>query len=306
MGNYEIKFNILESHKGNREVFAIEPLERGFGHTLGNALRRVLLGQLSGAAITRIKIDGATHEFATIKGVHEDVVSLVQNLKGVNFKMSQMKTTIVTLDVSGEGEITAGQIKCPTGIEVVNTDHHIATLSDKKSSLRIEITVEYGKGYRLPEDREKKPVGVIPIDANFSPVVLADYSVEDTRVGRVTNLDRLVMDVTTNGAITPKEAIQQASAILVEYFQLLAGETSVYQAPEEKVETENIVEPKVTVKETYLEELNLPTRVLNTLKKAGFETARDVRESGEEGLKGVKNIGPKTVKMLLKKVEEAK
>ncbi|NTV30580.1 DNA-directed RNA polymerase subunit alpha [candidate division WWE3 bacterium] len=306
MTNYEIKFNILENKGGNRDVFSIEPLERGFGHTLGNALRRVLLGQLSGASITRVKIDGATHEFATIKGVHEDVVALVQNLKGVNFKMSQIKTTIVTLDASGEGDITAGDLKCPTGIEVVNKDHHLATLSDKKSSLKMEITVEYGKGYRLPEDREKKTVGIIPIDANFSPVVLADYTVEDTRVGRVTNLDRLVMDVTTNGSITPKESIQQASAILVEYFQLLAGDTSVYQAAVEKESTEQVVETKSTTKETYLEELNLPTRVLNTLKKSGFETARDVRESGEEGLKGVKNIGPKTVKMLLKKVEEAK
>ena len=304
MPSYDIKFNILDSKKGNREVFAIEPLERGFGYTLGNSLRRVLLGQLSGAAITRVKIEGATHEFTALKGVHEDVVTLVQNLKEVDFKMSQKKVTIVSLDASGEGEVTAGQLKCPAGIEVVNKDHHIATLSDKKSSLRMEITVEYGKGYRLPEDREKKPVGVIPVDANFSPVVLANYEVEDTRVGRVTNLDRVVMDVTTNGSITPKEAIQQASAILLEYFQLLAGDTQVYEAAEETVAPEGVVETKSSAKETYLEELNLPTRVLNTLKKAGFETARDIRESGDDGLKGVKNIGPKTVKMLLKKVDE--
>lgn len=303
MQKYDVKFSIIESYDDNRERVAIEPLERGFGNTLGNALRRVMLGHLGGAAVTRVKIDGASHEFSTMKGVYEDVVQLIQNLKLVNFKMTQKKVTIVTLDASGEGEIKASDLKCPTGIEVTNPDQHIATLSEKKSKLKVEITVEYGKGYALPDEREKKSVGVILVDGNFSPVRLATYVVDNTRVGQEVDLDKLVMDVTTDGSITPKEAIQQSAAILNEYFQLLAGETEVYNHAPKVEESEEDAGAKVASDEVYLEELGLPTRVVNTLKKSGFETISDLRKSGEDGLQNVKNIGPKTVKILLKKVE---
>lgn len=300
--NNELSFNVLENLEDNRTLFAVEPMERGFGNTIGNALRRVMLGHLSGAAITKVKIDGVTHEFSELKGVSEDAVTLIQNLKDIIFDMQQKKVTIVTLDASGEGDITAGDLHCPTGIEVVNKDHHIASLSDKKSKLKLELTVDYGKGYQLPDENEKKTLGTILVDANFSPVRLANYKVEATRVGRVTDLDRLVMDITTDGSITPKEAIQQSSAILTEYFQLLAGDTEVYEVKEEEEVEEVPATPET--KKVYLEELELPTRVLNTLKKAGYETANDVHVAGEEGLRDVKNIGLKTVKMLLKKVEE--
>jgi DNA-directed RNA polymerase subunit alpha len=299
---YDFKYSIVEEVEANRQRIAIEPLERGFGHTLGNALRRVMLGHLSGAAVTKVKIEGVQHEFSPIQGVHEDVVELVQNLKELDFRMDQIKTHIVTLDASGEGEVKGSDLKCPTGIKVINGDQHVATLSDKKSKLSLEITVEYGTGYALPEDQTKKQVGMILVDANYSPIVLVSYNVENARVGRVTDLDRLVMDVTTNGSITPQAAVQQASAILAEHFNLLAGDTEVYRE-EKVVEAEEEVlrqEPKV-----YLEELGLPTRVLNTLKKSGYETAEDVRLAGESGLANVKNIGPKTVTMLLKKVEDA-
>jgi len=261
-----------------------------------------MLGHLTGAAVTRVKIDGVQHEFSPLPGVHEDVVQFIQNLKLIDFKMSQKKTTIVTIEASGETVVTAGDVKCPTGIEVVNKNLPLATLADKKSVLKAEITVDYGQGYELPDEQEKKPVGVIVLDANYSPVVLVSYTVETTRVGRVTDLDRLVMDVTTNGSISPKDALQQAGAILAEYFNLLAGETEVYKVKEV---VEEPIETRKPEKSTYLEELSLPTRVLNTLKKAGFETADEVKEAGEDGLSNVKNIGPKTVKMLLKKIDEA-
>ncbi len=302
---YDLKFSIVESLEGNREKVAIEPLEAGFGHTLGNALRRVMLGHLTGAAITRVKIDGVDHEFSPLKGVHEDVVQLIQNLKGVHFAMSQKKVTIVTLDVSGEREVTAGDLKCPTGIEVVNPDHHLVTLSDKKSKLRMELTIEYGKGYRLPNEREKKPVGVIMVDANFSPVELATYWVEATRVGQEVELDRLVFDVTTDGSISPKEAVQQASAILVEYFNLLAGETEVYRPEEEKDTDEEANESRGSESQMYLEEIGLPTRVLDTLKKSGCKTVEDLRKAGEDGFGGVRIIGSRTGAILRKIIERA-
>jgi len=306
MFNYEVKFSVLESDEQNhRELVAVEPLERGYGHTLGSSLRRVMLGYLWGAAITKLKINDTPHEFSSLKGVHEDVVELVQNLKLINFKMSQKKVHIVTLDVVGEREITAGELKCPTGIEVVNPDHHIATLSDKKSKLKMELTVEYGQGYRLPETQGKKPVGLVLIDANFSPVVLASYKVENTRVGRETELDRLIMDVTTDGSITPQEAIQQAAAILADKFELLAGdEIKVYRpedVPAESVIAENVTKSKP---KTYLEELNLPTRILNTLKKAGYETVEDLKDIDRDQMRRIKNIGPKTVDLLLEEVEK--
>jgi len=167
----------------NQQLVSIEPLARGFGHTLGNALRRVLVGNLSGAAVTKVKIEGASHEFSSIKGIMEDTVQLIQNIKGINFVMTQPKVMIVTLSASGEKSITAGDLKCPTGVEVVNKDHHVVTLTDKKSAVDMELTVEFGTGYRLPSADEKKSVGTILLDANFSPIVIATYTVENTRVG---------------------------------------------------------------------------------------------------------------------------
>ncbi|PJA39397.1 DNA-directed RNA polymerase subunit alpha [candidate division WWE3 bacterium CG_4_9_14_3_um_filter_41_6] len=298
----EFSYNVEKDLGNNRQIVSVEPLARGFGHTLGNALRRALLSGLSGAAITKVKIEGASHEFSSLKGVIEDTVGLIQNLKGVNFMMNQPKVMIVSLSVSGEREVTAADFRCPTGVEVVNKDHHIATLTDKKSVLTMEITVEYGTGYRLPLDDDKKTVGTILLDANFSPIILGTYSVENTRVGRQTDLDKLVFDVTTNGSVSSEEAIKRASAILVEYFARLAGDAKVY-APKVK---ENVISQDDEADNTdislYLEELNLPTRVLNTLKKSGYETISDLKNAGEDGLKNIKNIGPKTVQMVLDKV----
>lgn len=303
MTEAEVKFTILEDLGENHQVVAVEPLERGYGQTLGNALRRVMLAYLDGSAVTRMKVNSLPHEFSPVKGVSEDVVQLVQNIKGINFKMTSPKVHIVTLQASGEGDVKAGDLKCPAGLEVTNPDHPIATLSDKKSKLSLELTVEFGHGYRLPDEREKRQVGTILIDANFSPVSLVSYSVESTRVGRASNYDRLIMDISTNGSINPVDAIKKAAAILAEKFQFIAGEEIRVTRPgdgSDQVESDTRT-PKVESK-IYLEELNLPTRVLNTIKKAGYETVEDLQNLSEEDFAKIKNIGPKTVAMLMEKV----
>lgn len=291
---------IIEQSKDFAKI-AIEPLKQGFGHTLGTALRRVLLSYLPGAAITSVKIEGVSHEFSTLPGVKEDMVEFILNLKKINFKMESQKPTIVTLSSIGPKEILASDLKLPTGLEVVNKDLHLADLTGKKSQLNCEITVEYGRGYRLPID-EEGAVGTLLLDANFSPITRVNYKVESTRVGRITNLDRLIFEIWTNGALTPQEALKQAAAILVEEFEKIKGGARLIRLEEEEkkpgvLKAESVDKPKV-----YLEELGLPTRTVNSLKKGGIETIEDVKKAEEEGLTKVKNVGPKTIKMVLDKV----
>lgn len=295
--------------------FIIEPLALGFGHTLGNSLRRVLLGQLPGAAITKLKVNDIVHEFSPIPGVVEDVVELILNLKAIHFAMENRKTTIVTLEATGAREVTAGDLNLPAGISVTNPDQHIATLSGKDSQLKLALTVEYGKGYLLPNTTEKKAFGELRLDADFSPVQQVNYWVENARVGRITDLDRLVLEVMTNGAVTPSDALKQAAAILVDHFYALAdgttarlGEASLRRSQAEVAgdadDTVRTTSTAANARQVYLEELQIPTRVLNTLKEAGVRTVADVKEKGEDGLRKIKNVGPKTVKLVLKKVEE--
>lgn len=298
MARFQTKVKI-EEQKADYGRFVIEPLEPGFGPTLGNSLRRVLLSSLAGAAITQVKIAGVAHEFSTLPGVKEDTVELILNLQRVNFAMTKKQPTIVSLSATGPKEVVAGDLRCPTGIEVVNKDFHLATLADKKAKLEFETTVEYGRGYRLAETG--LPVGVIPLDSNFSPVKRVSYKVEATRVGRITNLDKLVLEIFTNKAARPKDVLAQAAAILVEQFRIIAGETLVEEALGPKQEKPEILRPKI-----YIEELNLPTRVQNILKKAKVETVSDLEERGEEGLAKVKNVGPKTLKLILRKVKKVK
>lgn len=217
----------IKSHDHSRAVITVEPLSPGFGLTLGNALRRVLFSSLEGAAITSIRIEGTSHEFSTIKGVQEDVVDLILNLKQVRFKMTVEEPQVIILDVKGINSATAGDFKCPTGVEVVNRSLPIANLVSG-GKLLIEATVEAGRGYVTTEQRreEKLPIGVIAIDAAFSPVTLVNFEVENTRVGKMTNYDRLVMELVTDGSIKPTVAINQAAAILVDHFGVLAGEKS--------------------------------------------------------------------------------
>ena len=282
--------------------FIVEPLEKGYGHTLGNALRRVLLSTMHGTAIRQIKFDGATHEFTVIPGVKEDVVELILNIKKIIFKLERKQPTIVTIDVKGPGVITAGDFHCPAGVSIVNKDHEIANLSDKNAHLKAELLVEYGKGYHLVEEK-KDEVGVIYLDANFSPVERVNYRVEATRVGKLTDLDKLIIEIFTDGSVEPEKALEQAAAQLVGLFELISGGVDAEELPnEEKIEKKEAPKQEKVI---YLEELDLPTRVLNTLRRAGLENADDVLQKGEEGLLEIKNVGPKIEVSVLEKARKA-
>lgn len=298
---------INQETKDNYSRLAIEPLERGFGQTLGNSLRRVLLSQLGGAAITKLKITGAPHQFSVLPGVKEDTVELILNLKKIHFRMTKKATTIVTLVAQGPGKVLASQIECPTGIEVVNKDLEIAHLADKKAKLEMEITVEYGKGYRLGQ--EGLGVSVIAVDANFSSVQRVNFRVEEARVGRLSNFDRLILEIWSNGTIEPREGLEQASAILAEQFEKIAAGTAVERIENPlsaNISAATTASVAPVKEEIYLEELNLPTRTLNTLKKAGIETVSAVLAKSEEELGSIKHVGPKTVEMIMKKVKKTK
>lgn len=291
-----------EKNTGQYGKFVIEPLDKGYGHTLGNALRRVLLSSLNGSAIKQVKFDGATHEFTVIPGIKEDVVQLILNLKQVIFKMEKKQPTLVTIDVKGPGVVTAGDLHCPAGISVVNTDLEIAHLADKNAHLKAELLVDYGKGYSLVEEKNNE-VGVIYLDTNFSPIERVNYAVDATRVGKLTDLDKLVIEIYTDGSMDPKDAIQQAGAILVEQFELVAAGVEAERLPnEEKIEKKEMPRQEKVV---YLEELDLPTRVLNTLRRAGLENAQDVVMKGEEGLLEIKNVGPKIAISVFEKAQKA-
>lgn len=229
--------------------FVIEPLSPGYGLTVGNALRRVLLSSLEGAAITSIRIDGVSHEFSTIDGVREDVVDIILNLKKVRFMFESNEPQIIVLDAKTEGSVTAKNFKCPTGVEVINKDLVIANLT-KNGKLLIEATVERGRGYSPTEARkdDKLPIGVVAIDAAYSPVTKVNFQIENTRVGKMTNFDRLILEIGTDGSITPNDALQYASTVIVEHFSILAGAQTL---PEEvSVVSDETVEAEAPVKKT--------------------------------------------------------
>lgn len=241
-----------ESTEGDSGTFVIEPLLPGFGLTVGNALRRVLLSSLPGAAITSIRIDGVNHEFTTIKGVRQDVVDIILNLKQVRLRVESDEPQVIILDAKGDKKVTAGDFKCPTGVEVINKNLHIADLVAGGKFL-LEATVEQGRGYVPTELRkeEKLPIGVIAIDAAFSPVKRVNFNTENTRVGKMTNFDRLILEVETDGSITPQAALEQSSAILVDHFSVLAGHQSDFTpepAETEAVETAAEEAPKKSAK----------------------------------------------------------
>lgn len=213
-----------ESGKGQAATFVIEPLSPGFGLTVGNALRRVLLSSLGGSAITSIRIDGVSHEFSTIKGVRQDVVDIILNLKQLRLSNDSADSQVIVLDVKGPKKVTAADFKCPTGVKIINKDLPIAELTDGGKML-LEATVEHGRGYMPTELRreEKLPIGVIAIDAAFSPVTKVNFQTEHTRVGKMTNFDKLVLEVETDGSITPQQAVEQSAGILVDHFSVISG-----------------------------------------------------------------------------------
>ena len=285
--------------------FELEPLERGFGTTLGNALRRVMLSSLPGSAISSIKIDGVLHEFQTIEGVYEDVTTIILNLKGVVFKNHTNEAKVVRIDVSKEGEVTAGDIEHDADIEVINPDKVIATLA-KGGHLIMEMTVTNGRGYVKSEENKKlydyKKAGVIAIDSLYSPIERVSYEVGNARVGQNESYDKLIMNVWTNGSIKPEEAIALASRILIEHFEILTDLSSIADATGMMIEKTE--DPAVKALETSIEDLDFSVRAYNCLKRAGIHTLQDLVNKSETDMMKIRNLGKKSLKEVLDKIRD--
>lgn len=291
----------IESEGNTYGKFVVEPLERGYGTTLGNSLRRILLSSLPGAAITSVKIEGVLHEFSTVPGVVEDVTDIILNLKSLALKMDTDEPQIVRIEAEGEGEVKAGDIIIPSCIEILNPDLHIATL-DTDGRLFIEMTVERGRGY-VPAEKNKKDedvIGIIPVDAIFSPVKKVNYYVEDTRVGQKTDFDKLTLDVWTNGSIGPDEAISLSAKILSDHLRLFIGLTDSMGDVEIMVEKEE--EEKDKILDMTIEELDLSVRSYNCLKRAGINTVYELTQKTEEDMMKVRNLGRKSLEEVEQKM----
>lgn len=269
--------------------FVVEPLERGYGTTLGNSLRRILLSSLPGAAVTSIQIDGVLHEFSTIEGVVEDVTTIILHIKKLALKIYSDEEKTLEIDVQGEGTVTAADITHDSDVEILNPDLHIATLGEN-ASFRVRLTAQRGRGY-TPADANKRgdqPIGVIPIDSIYTPVSRVSYQVENTRVGQVANYDKLTLDVWTDGSTGPKEAIALGSKILTEHLNIFAGLTDEAQHAEIMVEEEE--DQKEKVLEMTIEELDLSVRSYNCLKRAGINTVQELANKTEEDMMKVRNL----------------
>jgi DNA-directed RNA polymerase subunit alpha len=290
--------------KDNKATFEIEALYPGYGITLGNSLRRVLLSSLPGAAITQVKIKGVQHEFSTIPHVLEDVITILLNLKKLRFKLYGEEPQRATLKVRGEREVKGKDFELPTQLELVNKDSPIATLTDKKAELEMEIQVERGLGYE-PVERRKKgklEIGVIALDAIFTPIKKVGFRVENMRVGERTDFDRLFLEVETDGTITPEEAFFQACQILTQHFTLIAQPFQPKEEVPEKKEVKK--EEKVEVEKISVEDLKLSTRTLNALLKNNIKTVGGILRRSEESLLGLEGMGEKGVKEIKRKLKK--
>jgi DNA-directed RNA polymerase subunit alpha len=299
-----------ESVDDNRGSFTIEPLDRGFGYTFGNSLRRVLLSSLAGAAVTSVRIEGVAHEFSTIRGVKEDVTDIVLNLKGIVCRMHSDATEIeAPLVVTGPGEITAKDIDLPSGVEILNPDAHVATL-EKKTKLEVYLTIGRGRGYRPAEENKSpdQPIGVIPIDSIFSPVRRVAYNVEQARVGQKTDFDKLTLDIETDGSIDPHAALREAAEILISQLAIFTDADRVIELRE--VGTPGALDPGLggagaglaaasrpanAMDDILIEELELGVRSYNCLKRAGIQTVGDLIAKTESELNAIPNFGKKSI-----------
>ena len=295
--NFQIKVDVDKPGFGK---FSIEPLEQGYGQTLGNSLRRVLLSSLSGAAIVSAKIEGVKHQFRALPGMKEDVVEFLMNLKKVRLMAESSEPVTMTIAKKGSGEVTAGDIEAPAGITIVNPDLVLAHLSDKKASLEATLVVEKGMGYVSADERHFDEVGVMSVDALFSPVTRVNYRVEATRVGRMTNLDRLVMEIWTDGAISALDALKSAAKILVSYFM------QVVEPKAEGAAESVAVAPTISdeVLKMRIEELDIPTRIVNALGNGGIETIGQLLGTQRADLMKIKNLGTKSLAVVEEKLRE--
>src|SRR5579864_7325502 len=311
MLDFQIPRITSESVEQNRGTFTIEPLDRGFGYTFGNSLRRVLLSSLAGAAVTSVRIEGVAHEFSTIKGVKEDVTDIVLNLKGIVCRMHSDATEVeAPLVVSGPGEITAKDIDLPSGVEILNPDAHIATL-EKQTKLEVYLTIGRGRGYRPAEENKSsdQPIGVIPIDSIFSPVRRVAYNVEQARVGQKTDFDKLTLDIETDGSIDPHAALREAAEILISQLAIF---TDADRLQELRDAVPGTLEPGPggvagagvggagarqpnALDDILIEELELGVRSYNCLKRAGIQTVGDLVSKTEAELNAIPNFGKKSI-----------
>ena len=293
------KVRVSSEVSKNEGTLVIEPLPQSYGVTLGNSLRRVLLTSLPGAAITQVKISGVTHEYSTIRGVKEDIVEIILNLKGVRLKVDSDKPVKLSLDVKGAKEVLAKDIEVPGDVEIANPDHYICSLADSKTKLSISMKAEKGFGYAPVENRRSLGVGVIPLDATFSPVTKVSYKVEATRVGQITNFDKLILSITTDGTITPQESVKQASKILTDYFNVLVEQ----RKPSKEDKIEKPPRPKIE-KDALVEELELSTRITNSLRNAGIDTVEKLQKTTKEESVKLKNMGAKSISDIEEKLKE--
>jgi DNA-directed RNA polymerase subunit alpha len=287
----------VRERRENYAKFVIEPLERGFGITLGNALRRILLSSIPGAAVTYVKIDGVLHEFSTISGVVEDTVDLLLNLKGLPIKLNTEDPKVLSLNVSGAKEVTAGDIAPDADVEILQPTYHIATLSKKDAKLSMEIGIEKSRGY-VTSDKQRNiehMIGLIPMDSIFSPIRKVNFSVDDTRVGQSVDFDRLTLEIETNGSITPDDALSEAAAILTDQLHLFIG----FSTEEKPVATAPASEWDVPV-----ETLNLSVRSFNCLKRAGISKVSELLDMTEDEIIKMRNFGKKSLDEIKQVLEE--
>ena len=300
--NYKITDYVEKNNYGR---FELEPLERGFGYTIGNALRRVMLSSLPGSAITSVKIDGVLHEFQTIEGVIEDVTTIVLNLKDVVIKKHCKEDKVIRVSASSEGVVTAGDFICDADVEVINKDKVIATLA-KGGKLDMEMTVSSGRGYVRAEENKKllsdKKIGVIAIDSLYSPIERVAYEVQDARVGQDESYDKLVMEVWTNSSIKPEEAIALAGRILIEHLELVTKLDEIADVSGMMIEKKE--DPKQKALETAIEDLDFSVRAYNCLKRAGIHSLQDLVNKSDAEVMKIRNLGKKSLKEVLDKVKE--
>jgi DNA-directed RNA polymerase subunit alpha len=287
----------VRERRDNYAKFVIEPLERGFGITLGNALRRILLSSIPGAAVTYMKIDGVLHEFSTIPGIVEDTISLMLNLKGIPVKLNTDEPKVLTLNVSGEKEVTAADITPDADVEILDPNYHIATLSSKTAKLAMEIGVEKGRGY-VTSDRQRNVehmIGLIPLDSIFSPIRKVNFTVDDTRVGQNVDFDRLTIEIETNGSVTPDEALSTAAIIMQEQLDLFVNFTN---------EEKPLPQAPASEWDIPVETLNLSVRSFNCLKRAGISKVSELLDMTEDEIIKMRNFGKKSLDEIKQVLEE--
>ena len=280
-------------------IFILEPLTRGYGHTLGNALRRCLLTSIKGRSIVAVKIDGIKHQFSTLEGLKEDIIEFILNLKQVVVKGKTDEPVVLKLSQKGPKKVTAKDIKTPADITIVNKDLVLANLANTKSKLECELHSEVGFGNMLADERTSSTIGVIPLDVSFGPVVQVNYKIETARVGRKTDYDRLVLEIKTDGSVDPEEALLQAAETLTSYFK------QVYNPVFEKTDEDEkpVIEENAEILDLTVEELDLPTRIANALRRGGYSTVRALVKAKYEDVSKVKNLGGKSLTIIKEKLK---